>query len=83
MPQMDGVTLVEKLKEAAFRGKIMVVSAGLTPENTATYGELGVDQILAKPITSAILTRIIEETCKLEPAHPAKHLCGQQERFAA
>lgn len=49
MPRMNGVDLVKRLREAGFRGKILVLSAHLSPENRAAYEALGVDGMLPKP----------------------------------
>ncbi|HWM24750.1 MAG TPA: response regulator [Chthoniobacterales bacterium] len=37
MPGMTGVELVQQLREASFGGKILVLSAHLSPENRAAY----------------------------------------------
>lgn len=49
MPRMNGVELVKRLRETGFRGKILVLSAHLSPENRAEYEALGVDGLLLKP----------------------------------
>lgn len=49
MPGMTGIELVERLREASFRGKIMVLSAHLTPENRAAYQALAVDAMMSNP----------------------------------
>jgi DNA-binding response OmpR family regulator len=49
MPGMTGVELVRRLREASFRGKIMVLSAHLSPVNRATYEALAVDAMVSKP----------------------------------
>jgi DNA-binding response OmpR family regulator len=49
MPRMNGVELVTRLREAGFRGRILVLSAHLSPENRAAYEALGVDGLLRKP----------------------------------
>jgi DNA-binding response OmpR family regulator len=49
MPGMTGVELVCQLREASFRGKIMVLSAHLSPENRAAYEALAVDAMVSKP----------------------------------
>jgi CheY-like chemotaxis protein len=49
MPRMNGVELVKRMREAGFRGKILVLSAHLSPENRAAYEALGVDGLLPKP----------------------------------
>lgn len=49
MPRMNGVELVTRLRETGFRGKVLVLSAHLSPENRAAYEALGVDGMLPKP----------------------------------
>jgi two-component system response regulator QseB len=49
MPRMNGVELVKRLRDAAFRGTIVVLSAHLSAENRAAYLALGVDMMIPKP----------------------------------
>lgn len=49
MPGMNGVELVQQLRQQSFRGKIIVLSAHLSPENRAAYEALGVDAMVSKP----------------------------------
>ena len=49
MPRMNGVELVKRLRDIAFRGKIVVLSAHLSTENRAAYLALGVDLMVTKP----------------------------------
>ena len=49
MPHLSGVELVRELKERGFRGKIMVLSAHLTPELRDSYAQMDVDVLLDKP----------------------------------
>jgi DNA-binding response OmpR family regulator len=49
MPGMTGIELVQRLREESFRGKIMVLSAHLSPENRAAYETLAVDAMVSKP----------------------------------
>jgi len=64
MPGHDGVELVQKLREACFPGKIIVVTGELTPEIEQAYTSLGVDRILTKPIKYGTLIRLIQELCE-------------------
>jgi len=61
MPDLDGVGLVKKFREERFRGKIIVVSGGLSSANVAAYTELKVDRILSKPVNSSVLMTAIYE----------------------
>ena len=49
MPRTNGIELVRQLREESFRGKIMVLSAHLSPENRAAYEALAVDEMVSKP----------------------------------
>ena len=49
MPGVGGLALVQALRAIHYPGSIVIVSAFLTPENEASYRELGVAEILAKP----------------------------------
>jgi len=49
MPRMNGLDLVRRLRVREFAGKIMVLSAHLSPENIQAYEELQVDMMFAKP----------------------------------
>ena len=64
MPGYDGVELVQKVREACFPGKIIVVTGKLTPEIEQAYALLGVDRILTKPIKYGALIRLIQEFCE-------------------
>jgi DNA-binding response OmpR family regulator len=49
MPRMNGMELVRRLRDSAFRGKILILSAHLSAETRAAYVALGVDLMIAKP----------------------------------
>ena len=51
MPGLGGYGLVRALRAAGYAGRIVIVSAFLSPEVEAQYRELGVDQILPKPFS--------------------------------
>src|SRR2546423_1425695 len=61
MPRMNGVELVKRLRETAFRGKIVVLSAHLSTENRAAYLALGVDMMIPKPFDVHLLLAAIRE----------------------
>jgi DNA-binding response OmpR family regulator len=61
MPRMNGVELVKRLRNTAFRGKIVVLSAHLSAENRAAYFALGVDVIIPKPFDVHRLRAAISE----------------------
>ncbi len=59
MPRSGGLELVRKLRQRKYRGKIVVLSGYLSPENIGTYEELNVDQIVGKPLASEELREVI------------------------
>ena len=59
MPRAGGLELVRKLRERNYTGKIVVLSAHLSPENIGTYEELDVDQVVDKPFDSTELRELI------------------------
>ena len=67
MPRMNGVELVKRLHETAFRGKIVVLSAHLSAENRAAYFALGVDTMIPKPFDVYQLRAVIRQFGNGEP----------------
>jgi len=49
MPHLTGVELVQEIRKRNIAGKIMVLSAHLTPEIRNTYQQMDVQVILEKP----------------------------------
>ena len=49
MPHLDGLKLVERLRQTTFAGKILVFSSSLTRQHRVLYNELGVDGTFSKP----------------------------------
>jgi len=66
MPGLSGLALVLAAREAAFPGRIMILSGFLSSAVESQYEALGVDQILAKPFTVARLRDTVERAL-----HPA------------
>jgi DNA-binding response OmpR family regulator len=85
MPGMTGIELVQRLRQESFRGKVMVLSAHLSPENRAAYEALAVDAMVSKPFDvhelRATITRIAngmrsmpgENHAQLSPAFLHSH----------
>ena len=61
MPGFNGVTLVRRLRQARFAGKIVVLAGALSARDHASYRELSVDSILSKPVPHAALLQTIED----------------------
>ncbi len=59
MPRSGGLELVRQLRERNYDGRIVVLSAHLSPDNIGTYEELAVDEIVAKPFDFEELRDII------------------------
>jgi len=60
MPGIDGLALVGLLRQANYRGRIIVHSSTLTAKDTASYRALGVDSIVVKPTPAEELLNILE-----------------------
>jgi CheY-like chemotaxis protein len=61
MPHAGGLELVRKLRNRHYTGKIVVLSAHLSPENIGPYEELAVDEVVGKPINSDELRDLITD----------------------
>jgi CheY-like chemotaxis protein len=61
MPRMRGLELVRRLRETAYDGKIVVLSAHLSQQNRAAYDSLGVNAMLPKPFDVDALRKTIDE----------------------
>jgi two-component system, chemotaxis family, chemotaxis protein CheY len=61
MVDMNGLELVQRVRQMAFAGKILVFSSELSQEVTAAYHRLAVDQVIHKPIFPAALRQLIAE----------------------
>ena len=69
MPRMNGLDLVRRLRVQKFAGKIIVLSAYLTPENIQAYEELQVDMMFAKPLDAGELQLAMDLLTK-KPSAP-------------
>jgi CheY-like chemotaxis protein len=49
MPHLTGLELVDEIRKRGFTGKMMVLSAHLSPEIRAAYQEMEVNVLLNKP----------------------------------
>jgi len=61
MPRMSGLSLVRRLRETGYNGKIFVLSAHLSHQNRAAYDSLGVNAVLPKPFDVDALRKTIDE----------------------
>src|ERR1700730_7071385 len=60
MPRSGGLELVRKLRRQNYRGKIVVLSGHLSPENIGVYEELDVDEVVGKPLNCDDLNQIVD-----------------------
>ena len=60
MPNAGGLELVKKLRQRNYRGKIVVLSGHLSPDNIGIYEDLEVDEVVSKPLDVVELPQIVE-----------------------
>jgi len=60
MPRAGGLELVRQLRQRKYVGKIILISAHLSPENIGDYEELEVDEIVGKPFDFKELREVVE-----------------------
>ena len=60
MPGLNGLELVDLLRQTDFSGRIIVHSSALTPSVRQRYGALGVDHIVEKTTPAEALLEIVE-----------------------
>ena len=60
MPGVSGIQLVRQLRERRFAGKIMVLSAHLSPEIREAYAAMEVDAMIDKPFSVKVLRQTLE-----------------------
>ncbi len=60
MPHIDGLVLVNRLKEMGFQGRIVVHSSQLTEDEANSYRGLGVECIVKKGPETANLVSLTE-----------------------
>lgn len=61
MPKMNGIELVQQLRQIAFRGKIFIFSSEIDEDVNDVYLTLKVDLVLPKPIILPELKQLIAE----------------------
>jgi len=61
MPCLSGLELVQKVRDTAFDGWIVVESGNLTPEIEAAFNALKVDRIVRKTFRPEFITELIAE----------------------
>lgn len=87
MPRMTGLELVRRLRDASFRGKILVLSAHLSAENRAAYEALGVNGMIPKPFDlhqlRAVIRQMAEDNAAIPPGqgNPIRLSLAQVQRL--
>jgi two-component system chemotaxis response regulator CheY len=61
MPHLDGLGLVNHVRELPYSGKILIFSSELSPAITNAYHDLKVDRILFKPVFPSELRQVLAE----------------------
>jgi DNA-binding response OmpR family regulator len=61
MPKLTGVELVHEIRKRPFAGKIMVLSAHLSPDIRTAYEELDVDVMMEKPFNINDLRLMLDQ----------------------
>jgi CheY-like chemotaxis protein len=61
MPRMNGLEVVRRLRELAYRGRIFIFSSEIDEDANNVYLELKVDLVLPKPIILAELRQLLAE----------------------
>lgn len=61
MPRLTGVELVHEIRKRPYTGKIMVLSAHLSPDVRTAYEELDVDVMMEKPFDINELRLLLDQ----------------------
>ena len=61
MPRLTGVELVHEIRKRPYAGKILILSAHLSPEIRNAYEELDVDLMMEKPFNINDLREILDQ----------------------
>jgi CheY-like chemotaxis protein len=61
MPETGGLELVRKLRQRKYKGKIVVLSGYLSPENIGVYEELDIDEVISKPCIMDELREVVAD----------------------
>ena len=61
MPRLTGVELVHEIRKRPYAGKIMVLSAHLSPDIRTAYEELDVDVMMEKPFDIKELRQLLDQ----------------------
>jgi YesN/AraC family two-component response regulator len=59
MPEAGGLELVRALRKRKYKGKIVVLSGHLSPENIGVYEDLEIDEVISKPCIMEELREVV------------------------
>jgi len=59
MPESGGLDLVRALRKRKYKGKIVILSGHLSPENIGVYEELDIDDVISKPVMMEELRDVV------------------------
>jgi DNA-binding response OmpR family regulator len=59
MPESGGLELVRALRKRKYKGKIVILSGHLSPENIGVYEELDIDEVISKPVMMEELRDVV------------------------
>jgi DNA-binding response OmpR family regulator len=59
MPESGGLDLVRALRKRKYKGKIVILSGHLSPENIGVYEELEIDDVISKPVMMEELRDVV------------------------
>ena len=59
MPQSGGLELVRALRKRKYKGKIVVLSGHLSPENIGVYEDLEIEEVISKPVMMEELRDVV------------------------
>lgn len=60
MPVLDGLEATRRLRAAGYTGRIVALTASVSPDERAACDRAGMDEVLAKPLTLDELGRTVE-----------------------
>lgn len=63
MPHLSGGELIDGVRRAGFRGKVVMYSGSVSLDDEQTFKSLGADAILRKPFDLKLLVPTIEDLC--------------------
>lgn len=63
MPHLSGSQLIGQARTAGFKGRVIVYSGSVSPDDEAEFKALGADVVLRKPFDLKMLVPVIADLC--------------------